>query len=131
MGGKPIFCHFPNFSFSSLSFSFSFPYSRYIDAEDKGDMEDIYDPRQVEMNDARSFSTPPTLEGEGFELRRKDTKVANFRDDDEVKKVYYPELQELIKVFFIQKKNLPFCSSLTPLHFFSTGSKRSLLCFYF
>jgi len=33
----------------------------------------------------------------GFELRTNPTKVSNFRDDEEVKEVYYREIEDLVK----------------------------------
>src|SRR5271170_4531892 len=38
-----------------------------------------------------------TLDGQGFELVHHETAVQNFYDDAEVKAVYYPEVERLVK----------------------------------
>ena len=38
-----------------------------------------------------------SLEVEGFELRGHDTAVSNFHNDDEVRAVYYPEIEQLVQ----------------------------------
>lgn len=70
---------------------------RYIDQEDKGDVADEHVQYEVNMQNARELSPPAQLETMGFELRHNPTKVKNFRDDEEVQKVYYPEVEALIK----------------------------------
>ncbi len=45
--------------------------------------------------DARAFAAKPALEAEGFELWQAPSRVRDFRDDDEVARVYYPEAAEL------------------------------------
>jgi len=54
---------------------------RYINQEDKGDIADIHDLYDVNMNSARDLVKPPTLETCGFQLRSNSTKVKNFSDD--------------------------------------------------
>jgi len=55
------------------------------------------DPRQVTMRNARLFTNGFTLDGEGFHFVRHDTKVADFFDEDQIKRVYYPEMEALVK----------------------------------
>jgi hypothetical protein len=40
-----------------------------------------------------------SLDREGFLLVKHETKMKNFYDDDEVKRVYYPEIEQLVKQF--------------------------------
>jgi hypothetical protein len=50
----------------------------------------------VRVRDARA-GTAPLLDREGFALTRHDTKIADFYDEDEVRQVYYPEMEALVK----------------------------------
>ena len=55
-----------------------------------------YDPHTVSIHDARGFHTPPSLEREGVALVRHPTRVANFRDPDQVQGVYLAEVEQLV-----------------------------------
>jgi len=55
------------------------------------------DPRRVVIRNGRPHAQDFALERHGFRFVRHDTKVANFYDEDEIKRVYYPEMVELIK----------------------------------
>jgi hypothetical protein len=55
------------------------------------------DPRRVTIHNGRHEATDFVLEKNGFRFVHHDTKVANFYDEDEIKRVYYPEMVELIK----------------------------------
>jgi hypothetical protein len=55
------------------------------------------DPRRVLIHNGRHEAKDFELEKNGFRFVRHDTKVANFYDEDEIKRVYYPEMVELIK----------------------------------
>jgi len=70
---------------------------RYINQPDKGDCVDEHIPTETLMHDARQLSPAATLDSCGFTLANHPTKVANFEDDDEVARVYYPEMRALIK----------------------------------
>jgi hypothetical protein len=54
------------------------------------------DPRQVVLHNGRHHADF-VLEENGFRFVRHDTKVADFYDEDEIKRVYYPEMEALIK----------------------------------
>lgn len=54
-----------------------------------------YIAQRVQIQDARVASLQPSLEREGFELFVAPSKVVNFYDSSEVKKVYYPEAVEI------------------------------------
>jgi hypothetical protein len=53
------------------------------------------DPRPVTLRNGRHLDF--TLERDGFHFIRHDTKVADFFDEAEVRRVYYPEMEALVK----------------------------------
>jgi hypothetical protein len=53
------------------------------------------DPRSVTIHNGRGKNFE--LERNGFRFLRHDTKVRDFYDEDEIKRVYYPEMVELVK----------------------------------
>jgi hypothetical protein len=55
------------------------------------------DPHTVTMHNGRPHVKRFTLEGDGFRFVDHPTKVASFFDEDEIKRVYYPEMIELVK----------------------------------
>ena len=55
------------------------------------------DPRQITLYNGRPSTADFTLERSGFRFLRHDTKVKDFYDEDEIKRVYYPEMEALIK----------------------------------
>lgn len=56
-----------------------------------------FEHHDVVIHDGRPIADRLTLDREGFTLMRYDTAVKDFYDDDEVKRVYYPEMDRLIK----------------------------------
>ena len=50
----------------------------------------------IAIADGRPVVDRLSLEAEGFELRPHDTVVSNFYDDEQVRAVYYPEVERLI-----------------------------------
>jgi len=55
------------------------------------------DPRRVTIRNGRPRANDFALERHGFRFLRHDTKVADFYDEAEIKRVYYPEMEALIK----------------------------------
>ena len=55
------------------------------------------EPYPVTIRDARPFRDRFTLEREGFMLVERETGVRDFYDDEEVRRVFYPEIIELVK----------------------------------
>ena len=55
------------------------------------------DPRRVAIHDGRPHVQDFVLDRDGFRFVRHDTKVADFFDEDEVRRVYYPEMEALVK----------------------------------
>jgi hypothetical protein len=55
------------------------------------------DPRRVVMHNGRPHIGRFKLDVDGFRFVRHDTKVQNFFDEAEVSRVYYPEMEALVK----------------------------------
>src|SRR6202051_1625365 len=55
------------------------------------------DPRRIVIHNGRPHAKDFVLERNGFCFVRHDTKVADFFDEAEIKRVYYPEMEALIK----------------------------------
>jgi hypothetical protein len=55
------------------------------------------DPRQVRLHNGRPYADRFALERDGFRFVRHDTKVADFYDEDEIRRIYYPEMEALVK----------------------------------
>ncbi len=55
------------------------------------------DPRRVVIHNGRPHAGEFALERDGFRFIRHDTKMADFYDEDEIRRVYYPEMDALIK----------------------------------
>jgi hypothetical protein len=51
----------------------------------------------VRIHDARPVAGALSLDREGFRLVRHDTKMSDFYSEDEVRRVYYPEVEALVK----------------------------------
>src|ERR1700683_1286187 len=51
------------------------------------------DPHQVVLRNGRPFAKDFVLEREGLRFVRHDTKVADFFDDEEVRRTYYTEME--------------------------------------
>ena len=65
-----------------------------------GDRDKSYWPVEdhvVRMHDARAVADELALEKTGFVLRQRPTAVKNFNDPAEVRAVYYPEIEALVK----------------------------------
>ncbi len=55
------------------------------------------DPQKVVMHNGRPHAGEFKLDVDGFRFVHHDTKVQNFLDESEIKRVYYPEVEALIK----------------------------------
>jgi len=55
------------------------------------------DPRRVTVRNARLFADQFALDRNGFRFVRHDTQVRDFFDEDEIRRVYYPEMEALVK----------------------------------
>src|SRR5216684_8759689 len=64
--------------------------------------------RSVPIRDGRAITAQLSLDRQGFELRRDETNVSNFYDASEVRAVYYPEVERLLKAAVGATKVLAF-----------------------
>jgi hypothetical protein len=55
------------------------------------------DPRDVIIHNARLYAGEFTLDCNGFVFVRHDTKMRDFSGEDEIHRVYYPEMEALVK----------------------------------
>jgi hypothetical protein len=55
------------------------------------------EPHRVRMRNGRLAAAKFVLERDGFRFVDHDTKVADFYDEDEIRRVYYPEMEALVK----------------------------------
>src|SRR5260370_16274633 len=56
-----------------------------------------YDPHKMRIQDMRPVSSDVSLDTQGFALVEQRSAVQDFWDDDEVRRVYYPEAERVIK----------------------------------
>ncbi len=56
-----------------------------------------YEPQRVTIRNGRALADALTLDREGFALRPEPSAVSDFYDEAEVKRVYYPEIERLLK----------------------------------
>ena len=55
------------------------------------------DPRDVKIEDARGREAEFTLDRNGFQLVRAPSQVHDFYSDEEIKRTYYPEVEQLLR----------------------------------
>ncbi len=55
------------------------------------------DPRRVALRNGRPYADRFALERNGFRFVHHDTEVADFYDEEEIRRVYYPEIEALVK----------------------------------
>jgi hypothetical protein len=56
-----------------------------------------YDPHTVKIHDLRPIADELSLDTQGFALKEQRSAVRDFWDDDEVRRVYYPEVEAFLK----------------------------------
>ena len=56
-----------------------------------------HDPRRTTIHNGRTLAGDLSLEREGFVLVRHDTRVEDFYDEEQLRSVYYPEIDALVK----------------------------------
>ena len=55
-----------------------------------------YEMREIIIHDGRPIAEELDMEVQGFEFLEYDTAVTDFTDDEQVKNIYYPELEKLL-----------------------------------
>jgi len=68
----------------------------------------VFDPRTVEIHDARAQPHRPSLDQEGFELIEHRTSVRDFLDLGELERTYYPEVCALLRALTVGIVSTPF-----------------------
>jgi hypothetical protein len=71
-----------------------------------------YQEHKMAIHDGRAVADKLSLEREGFILVRHETKVKDFYDETEVRSVYYPEIEQLVKETSGAKRVLVFDHTL-------------------
>ena len=56
-----------------------------------------FDTRQMEIQDGRPLADQLSLDVQGFEFAHHDTQVQSFLDAEEIKSIYYPEIEQFVK----------------------------------
>jgi len=71
----------------------------YVSAPPAGAVQSTRRPdsRTVTIRDARPLADTLSLDEQGFLLTHHESRVKNFYDQDEVREVYYPEIEKLLK----------------------------------
>lgn len=64
---------------------------------DASERSDAFEWQTVSIADGRPVVDRLSLDGAGFELRSHNTAVSSFYDDEEVRTIYYPEVEQLVK----------------------------------
>jgi hypothetical protein len=67
-----------------------------------------YDPRRVRIHDARALAGALSLDGNGFTLIEHHSAVTDFRDAEQIKRIYYPEIERLVRTLTGAEKVLVF-----------------------
>lgn len=57
----------------------------------------VADPHRIPIRDARVIASDTLLDEEGFGLIHQRSAVSDFYDDDQVRRIYYPEAERLLK----------------------------------
>ena len=60
-----------------------------------------YEPFDVVVEDIRGREDQFTLDKNGFQIYRHESKEKDFADDDQIKSVYYPETEQLLKDAYV------------------------------
>jgi hypothetical protein len=101
------------------------PYSYTFDAPEGvparfGELDTVDD---VVIRNGRPFAEEFALDAQGFALRQHKTAVGNFYDEDEVKDVYYPEVEDLLKSATGAEKVVIFDHTIRSVPKFAAGEK--------
>ena len=71
----------------------------YVASQGGGDQSQHvgeFENRMVEVQNARELTNAPSLEKDGFCMMPHQSSVENFYDDNQITKIHYPELEELL-----------------------------------
>ena len=101
-------------SFVEATLNFAHPDSRnpLLDETDRSKSVRRFDPQSVRIFNGRPIERNFTIENNGFALMTRKTAVTNFADPDEVRRVYHPEIERLIRELTGAEKVLTFGPAL-------------------
>jgi len=73
--------------------------TRYVDDPPPGvpQWNGLDDPREIRIEDGRGREHEFTLDQNGFQLVKSPSRVRDFYSDDEAKRTYYPEVEQLLR----------------------------------
>lgn len=71
------------------------PRPSYVGKPDTFDRPTI--PQKTVVHDIRGSESQYTLDTKGFEIVHHESKEKDFLDDEQIKRIYYPETEELLK----------------------------------
>ena len=83
------------------------------------------DPHRVAMHNGRPFVDRFALERDGFHFVPHDTKVQSFFEEDEIRRIYYPEMEALVKAESGAKRVVVFDHTLRTADDASASNARS------
>jgi hypothetical protein len=69
----------------------------YFTAGTIGQYRRKFDERPVDIHDARGYETDFNLDTHGFQYHRRPSAEKDFLEDAQIKAVYYPEVEQLLK----------------------------------
>lgn len=55
------------------------------------------EPHTATIRDVRGQESAYTLDGNGFQFHKHSTTERDFKDDEQIKRAYYPEVEQLLK----------------------------------
>jgi hypothetical protein len=89
----------PALAYVEAKLNFAHPDSetRLLDETDRSKSVRRFEPHKVRIHDARPIERSFSIERNGFELLQRSTAVTNFSNIEQLKNVYYPEIERLIK----------------------------------
>ena len=101
-------------SFVETSLNFTHPDSdrQLLDRIDRSKSVRRFDPRTVQIFDARPIAEKFSLDQNGFALLRRSTAVTDFHDPEQAQRVYYPEIERLIRELTGAERVLAFGAAL-------------------
>lgn len=82
-----------------------------------------FQPYTVWIHDGRPLQDEFSLDAQGLVLRRHTSAVADFRDDEEVRAVYYPEIEQLVREGTGAESAFMFDHTIRSVHWSERGER--------
>lgn len=84
---------------------------------------EIHPVPDVPVRNGRLLPAPPSLDANGFEFHAQETAVTDFYDPDQVRAIYYPEIERLLAAITGAEKIVIFDHTLRSIEKFRAGIK--------